>query len=966
MRSGFLYKFLMPFILVLMAFLPLQGYAFDTGDFTFVHLGLKENTSSRRVYSMCQTTDGAVWWATNKGIDRYNGAVVAQYSVGDASLYSNFAGRTLKFAHGYEVAVAPDKLMAFDNGGRIYRYCPMQKRFNQIANISELLKRDVVLNDVFTEENKLWLALSDGVYTFNLQSNTITTHLPKQFTNCILSMEKGQLLFCTRQGVVINDKLRITNDKLRITSDKLRITNDKLQGANNNLAYNVLSGYYDAQSKLLWLGTSAEGVVFMDKKHGGSVTTIAGVPDNPVRSIVPYHGKMLIGVDGYGVYQTSAAEKRATLLFDANDGDCGVLHGNGIYTVLTDRWDNILIGSYSGGVDIARPVGSTSAIFRHTRNDCQSLVNNHVNCVAQIGDNLLMGTDDGVSIHNVYTRTWKHVARGMVVLDICAKPGSGLLLATYGHGVCEVDAAGNAHQLYGTHNGTLLDDHVFSVGYDHDGNLWIGTLYGKLTVQTPTGLRYLNIDNVQTMTCLRDGRMAVGTSHGLYLVRATDTDAKEVSYLLPNTTDANRFVQDLYESSDGRLWIATDGGGVYVYNLKTRVSTQITTRNGLPSNSVSSITRIGSGRIWFATDRGLAFIYPNKPDEVIDVNYCYGLHTEYVRGAVANLGNGHLLYGTVEGAIIVNPEHVQRLNYSAKLNLTGVSLSNDENENVNENEDEDWGEDIYNMLHDGVLTLDYDQRSFELSFESINLRNQFDIAYQYRMGDNEWSDPFTQQSILFQNLEAGEHILYIRCISKTSGIVLDEKQIVVHICQPWWNSWWMWCIYVLLILLAFCAAWQVYQLHSRYMRLVYDKVTMTGESIGDEENVETAASDIQVDQEVLDNPDSPDAYEHELSASFVNMATKVVMDHIMDTDFNIDFLSKEMGMSRTLFYVKLKSYTGKSPQDFVRIIRLERASSLLRQGRPVSEVSTLVGFENPKYFSTVFKKYFGVSPSKYR
>ena len=73
-----------------------------------------------------------------------------------------------------------------------------------------------------------------------------------------------------------------------------------------------------------------------------------------------------------------------------------------------------------------------------------------------------------------------------------------------------------------------------------------------------------------------------------------------------------------------------------------------------------------------------------------------------------------------------------------------------------------------------------------------------------------------------------------------------------------------------------------------------------------------------------------------------------------------------MAMSRTLFYVKLKSYTGESPQDFIRIIRLERAASLLRNGRSVTDAAALSGFDNPKYFSTVFKKYFGVSPSKYQ
>ena len=73
-----------------------------------------------------------------------------------------------------------------------------------------------------------------------------------------------------------------------------------------------------------------------------------------------------------------------------------------------------------------------------------------------------------------------------------------------------------------------------------------------------------------------------------------------------------------------------------------------------------------------------------------------------------------------------------------------------------------------------------------------------------------------------------------------------------------------------------------------------------------------------------------------------------------------------MAMSRTLFYIKLKSFTGKSPQDFIRIIRLERAAQMLRNGRSVSDAATLAGFENAKYFSTVFKKYFGVSPSKYQ
>ncbi len=99
--------------------------------------------------------------------------------------------------------------------------------------------------------------------------------------------------------------------------------------------------------------------------------------------------------------------------------------------------------------------------------------------------------------------------------------------------------------------------------------------------------------------------------------------------------------------------------------------------------------------------------------------------------------------------------------------------------------------------------------------------------------------------------------------------------------------------------------------------------------------------------------------------AFVEKATRLVLDNLSDTDFNIDRLCREMAMSRTLFYGKLKTLTGQGPQDFMRLIRLEQAAQYLKQGESVLDVSVKAGFVNVKYFSTVFKKHFGVSPSKY-
>jgi signal transduction histidine kinase/ligand-binding sensor domain-containing protein/DNA-binding response OmpR family regulator len=108
---------------------------------------------------------------------------------------------------------------------------------------------------------------------------------------------------------------------------------------------------------------------------------------------------------------------------------------------------------------------------------------------------------------------------------------------------------------------------------------------------------------------------------------------------------------------------------------------------------------------------------------------------------------------------------------------------------------------------------------------------------------------------------------------------------------------------------------------------------------------------------------------HGLSESdrnFVDRATNLVVDNIGDTGFTIDSLCREMAMSRTLFYNRLKSLTGKSPQEFIRLIRLQKAAELLKNGKNVTETAMDCGFVNSKYFSSLFKQHFGVQPSKYR
>lgn len=103
-----------------------------------------------------------------------------------------------------------------------------------------------------------------------------------------------------------------------------------------------------------------------------------------------------------------------------------------------------------------------------------------------------------------------------------------------------------------------------------------------------------------------------------------------------------------------------------------------------------------------------------------------------------------------------------------------------------------------------------------------------------------------------------------------------------------------------------------------------------------------------------------------LDEKLIQRAVKTVEDHISDPDFSVEELSREMGMSRVHLYKKLLALTGKTPIEFVRTIRLQRAAQLLEKSQlTVSEVAYQVGFNNPKYFTKYFKDQFQVLPSAY-
>lgn len=107
----------------------------------------------------------------------------------------------------------------------------------------------------------------------------------------------------------------------------------------------------------------------------------------------------------------------------------------------------------------------------------------------------------------------------------------------------------------------------------------------------------------------------------------------------------------------------------------------------------------------------------------------------------------------------------------------------------------------------------------------------------------------------------------------------------------------------------------------------------------------------------------------ELSSPYDKLLVKAVEfieKHLDDPDYDVEELSRDVGLSRMHLHRKMKSMIGQSPGEFIRSFRLTRAAELILQDKiTVNEVGYMVGFRNPKHFRESFRKKYGMSPSDY-
>ncbi|MBI9062688.1 MAG: response regulator [Marinilabiliaceae bacterium] len=99
---------------------------------------------------------------------------------------------------------------------------------------------------------------------------------------------------------------------------------------------------------------------------------------------------------------------------------------------------------------------------------------------------------------------------------------------------------------------------------------------------------------------------------------------------------------------------------------------------------------------------------------------------------------------------------------------------------------------------------------------------------------------------------------------------------------------------------------------------------------------------------------------------FLEKIRSYVITNLDNPELSVEATASEVGISRPVLYRKIKSLTDLSPQQFLMTIKLKEAARIMKEERRnISETAYMIGFSDPKYFSQIFKKHFGMTPSQY-
>ena len=715
------------------------------------------NISIRETNSACKDADGFVWVSSKMGILRFASHNYRFYNLP----YSEHNALTVRLE-------CRDKmLVAYCNSGQVFIYNPVSDQFEPLINLIRYINglNLIIYKIAIDTRQNLWIATSNGFFKY----------------------ADGQITTIDDEGAFFNLEWMPDNKLIVAGLSKLEIIDTEADGAMPNdigasLPASIKTSLFcDSAHNRLWIGTKTDGLMIFDfASH--KVTSVDGIPKLPVLALKQFNDSILLaGVDGHGVSLINIGTRRIDKTYQHDLNNPQSLASNGVYDILCEPGRRVWACTYDDGVVFSNIESKNITQFLHQTNNDNSIKDNHVNDVCEDAyGNLWFATNNGVSRYNPLTDKWLHMQadardRSRVFLSICTDSEGRIWAGTYSSGLYVFDHNGRtmAHYTSGNRN-DYNNDFVFSLLKDQNSDIWIGGTnndifrYNHLS-RSFSRFDYLPVNKIAELDSVS---LLLGCTSGLIKIDKT-TGNKTVMI-------DSCIVNDILVRGD-TIWVATHGNGLIRMNVDSEKTARYDSRNGLPSDFVTSLL-YAAHHLWIGTETGLckfepasekAFIFPSTSQ----------LSASFNRHAALVLRNGNLIWGTSNGAVCLNPDFEPDEQSDGKIFIQDISVAGSSIRNLTEI----TGNQPINQLK--LLKLNYTQNTIKVELEALGKVVGPRFAWKMEGLDSDWNLPAAQNIISYPNLPTSDFELVIRLYDNTMSRVVDERRLAITVKPAFWHTW---------------------------------------------------------------------------------------------------------------------------------------------------------------------------------
>lgn len=616
---------------------------------------------------------------------------------------------------------------------------------------------------------------------------------------------------------------------------------------------------------------------------------------NPQCITIEKNGRVWIGTNRSGLYLYNKSDDNFTQYLGNSNGNNSLL-GIDIYTICNYE-DDILIGATEG--KLMKLNKKRNELHNFVFTEANKKIIRHINVLNT--NEIWVGTEDGLYIFNEKKHTVEHLTKDPinkyslsdnVIEKIQTDREGGIWIGTNFGGISYFPSRNNTFEQFipVSKKNSISSKRFREIHEDKKGNIWIGSEDAGIDMFNPATMTFSQIHNLQYKKTLglfvQDSKVWVGYfKNGLDIIHTDHNNSVEhfngkklglneasiyticedrfgkiwlgnawgVFVAEKGTMKFTRmdcfgliFTYDIIEDSEGYIWIATMGSGVFQYDQRKKKMTHYISNNkinSLSSNSVSSITEDHSGKIWFSTDRGGICNFNKRtssftsysikeglPDDVAykiiedkQNNLWFGTNKGLVRfnpetkliktftkndGLISNQFNyksgfisstGKLYFGYIDGLLAFNPEEFKENQYIPPVFITKLTIHNKEI----------ILDSIHSVLRKSILftkkiELSYDQSTLSFDFAALSYTAPLANTYKYKMEniDKDWIITKNNHSASYAKLPPGNYVFKVLGSNNDGLWNKTGTSIEIKILPPWWAS----SIAYLLYFTLFCLA----------------------------------------------------------------------------------------------------------------------------------------------------------------